>query len=392
MADYSISAFIRNDKPIKRNNKYPIYLRIRVYNRETKVPTNLDVAPSDWNAKRKEPKEQTLRSALVSKIIAIETFLNTCIASKTPISVFSVKQHLSESKPRRKTSFNGTFYDYYKAYLERMRPILNKSTIMAYMNTYNALKSYKPIIDISDIDLSFIEGFDKFLREVRGNGEGGRANKHKHLKTIILDMIKHDLLIKNPYPLFKTPKFGIKETYLEKFELELFQNLYTSLPKNGMLFHCLEMYLFACYCGLRLSDVVTLQWNHIDFDMGLIIKKQVKTKGEVKAPLFEKAKEILMRVLSSKNKIGSEDMVFGDYYYPYINKKLKVLAAMAGIKKHLTFHSSRHTFATLLVIDGVSIYKIQKFLGHKSVNMTERYLKFDLKVAQVNMEKIDTFS
>ena len=75
-----------------------------------------------------------------------------------------------------------------------------------------------------------------------------------------------------------------------------------------------------------------------------------------------------------------------------LNKKLKELAVMAGIKKHLTFHSSRHTFATLLVMDGVSIYKIQKFLGHKSVNMTERYLKFDLKVAQVNMEEIDTFS
>jgi hypothetical protein len=57
-----------------------------------------------------------------------------------------------------------------------------------------------------------------------------------------------------------------------------------------------------------------------------------------------------------------------------------------------TFHLARHTFATLLVMDGVSIYKIQKFLGHKSVNMTERYLKFDLKVAQVNMEEIDTFN
>ena len=99
-----------------------------------------------------------------------------------------------------------------------------------------------------------------------------------------------------------------------------------------------------------------------------------------------------MNILPNKGKIGSDDKVFGDYCYPYINKQLKVLAARAGIKKHLTFHSSRHTFATLLVMDGVSIYKIQKFLGHKSVNMTERYLKFDLKVAQVNMKKIDTFS
>ncbi len=69
-----------------------------------------------------------------------------------------------------------------------------------------------------------------------------------------------------------------------------------------------------------------------------------------------------------------------------------IFTCSLSLAQPITFHQSRHTFATLLVMDGVSIYKIQKFLGHKSVNMTERYLKFDLKVAQVNMEEIDTFS
>lgn len=392
MADYSISAFIRNDKPIKRNNKYPIYLRVRVYDRETKIPTNLDVAPSDWNANKKEPKERTLRLALVSKILAIETFLNTNIATNIPISIEAVRNHVSSSNPRTKSSSNGSFYDYYNAFVERMKASLSNGTIMAYQNTFNALKLFRKRIDIAEINLKLIEDFDTFLREVRGNEDGGRANKHKHLKTIILDMIKHELPVKNPYPLFKTPKCKIKETYLEKSEIELFRKLYKKLPKGDVLFKCLEMYLFACYCGLRLSDVVTLQWNHIDFDKGLIVKKQVKTKIEVKAPLFDRAREILIRVLPSKDKIGSEERVFGDALYPYINKKLKELAVLAGIKKHLTFHSSRHTFATLLVMDGVSIYKIQKFLGHKSVNMTERYLKFDLKVALVNKQEIDTFN
>lgn len=392
MADYSISAFIRTDKPIKRNNKYPIYLRVRVYDRETKLPTNLDVALANWNAKKKEPKERTLRMALFSKVLGIETFLNTSIATNVPISVDAVKRHVASVNPRVKASVNGSFYDYYLAFVERMKATLSASTIMAYQNTFNALKLYKKRMDVSEISLSFVEDFDIFLRDVRGNEDGGRANKHKHLKTIILDMIKHDMPVKNPYPLFKTPKCKIKETYLEKSEIEMFRKLYKKLPKDGVLFRCLEMYLFACYCGLRLSDVVTLQWNQIDFEKGLIIKKQVKTKHEVKAPIFERAKEILMRVLPCKSKIGSDERVFGEALYPYINKKLKELATMVGIKKHLTFHSSRHTFATLLVMDGVSIYKIQKFLGHKSVNMTERYLKFDLKVAQVNMEEIDTFS
>lgn len=56
------------------------------------------------------------------------------------------------------------------------------------------------------------------------------------------------------------------------------------------------------------------------------------------------------------------------------------------------FHSSRHTFATLLVMDNVDIYKISKYLGHKSVNMTERYLKYDLSIAKESAKDISTFS
>lgn len=392
MADYSVYPFIRNDKPLKRNHKYPIYLRVRIYDRETKVPTHLDVAPADWNDKKKEPKERTLRLALNSKVLAVETFLNGCIANNMPLSLEIVKNHLSSSNPRTRKSSNGTFYDYYLAFVERMKATLSQPTIMAYMIAYNALKAFRKAIDITDINLTLIEGFDVFLRDVKGNNDGGRANKHKNIKTVILDMIKHDLPVKNPYPLFKMPKCSVKETYLEKSEIELLRKLYVKLPKGSLLFRCLEMYLFACYCGLRLSDVVTLKWNNIDFEKGLIIKKQIKTRAEVKAPLFERARDLLLSVLPSKKKIGSEDVVFGDACYPYVNKQLKELARMAGIDKHLTFHTIRHTFATLLVMDGVSIYKIQKFLGHKSVSMTERYLKYDLKMAQVNMEEIDTFS
>lgn len=58
----------------------------------------------------------------------------------------------------------------------------------------------------------------------------------------------------------------------------------------------------------------------------------------------------------------------------------------------ITFHSSRHTFATLLVIDNVDIYKISKYLGHKSVNMTQRYLKYDLSIAKESAKDISTFS
>ncbi len=389
MTDYSISTCIRNDKPLKRNNKYPVYLRVRVYNRETKVPTNIEVDKNGWDVKRREPKEKSLKIVLSKKILGLESYLNNCIASDTELSIELVKDFFSTKK--HVTPKQDSFYDYYLAYVERRKKDLNKETIRVYMTTYNVLKAFKPKLRLSDINLSLIEGFDEYMRVMNGNADGGRYPKHKNLKTVLLDMQKHDIPVKNPYPLFKMPQPNVKEVYLDKEELDAFREMYVQLPEGTTLYKSLEMYLFSCYCGLRISDVVTLKWSEVDLENSLIVKTQVKTKEEVKAPIFEYTRAILLKKSKSGRLLGTDGYVFGDSCIQVINRRLKELADMAGIDKHITFHSSRHTFATLLVMDGVSIYKIQKFLGHKSVGMTERYLKYDLKMAQVNMEQIDTF-
>lgn len=389
MADYSISTCIRNDKPLKRNNKYPVYLRVRVYNRETKVPTNIEVDKNGWDIKRREPKDKSLKIVLSKKILGLESYLNNCMASDTELSIELVKDFFATKK--HVTPKQDSFYDYYLAYVERRKKDLNKETIRVYMTTYNVLKAFKPKLRLSDINLSLIEGFDEYMRVTNGNADGGRYPKHKNLKTVLLDMQKHDLPVKNPYPLFKMPQPNVKEVYLDKEELDAFRKMYVQLPEGTTLFKSLEMYLFSCYCGLRISDVVTLKWSEVDLENGLIVKTQVKTKEEVKAPIFEYTRALLLKKSNSGKLLGTDGYVFGDSCIQVINRRLKELAEMAGVDKHITFHSSRHTFATLLVMDGVSIYKIQKFLGHKSVGMTERYLKYDLKMAQVNMEQIDTF-
>lgn len=389
MTDYSISTCIRNDKPLKRNNKYPVYLRVRVYNRETKVPTNIEVDKNGWDVKRREPKEKSLKIVLSKKILGLESYLNNCIASDTELSIELVKDFFATKK--HVTPKQDSFYDYYLAYVERRKKDLNKETIRVYMTTYNVLKAFKPKLRLSDINLSLIEGFDEYMRVTNGNADGGRYPKHKNLKTVLLDMQKHDIPVKNPYPLFKMPQPNVKEVYLDKEELDAFRKMYVQLPEGTTLFKSLEMYLFSCYCGLRISDVVTLKWSEVDLENSLIVKTQVKTKEEVKAPIFEYTRALLLKKSNSGKLLGTDGYVFGDSCIQVINRRLKELAEMAGVDKHITFQMSRHTFATLLVMDGVSIYKIQKFLGHKSVGMTERYLKYDLKMAQVNMEQIDTF-
>ena len=390
MADYSISKCIRDDKPVKRNNRYPIYLRVRVFGKETKFPTNVEVEKDKWDVKRKEPKDKALAIQLNKKIADLEQHINRALADDQILTIELIKNFYKGKKKVRPE--NSSFYDYYLDFVKRKRNEgLNSETIRVYMTTYNVLKAYVADFLISDINLTFIEEFDDHMRDVNNNSNGGRNPKHKNLRTAILDMQKHDIQIKNPYQHFKIPQPNVKDVFLEKTELQLLRNLRPKLSHSSKSYKILQMFLFSCYSGLRFSDVLQLKWSHIDFENKLIIKVMQKTKTEVKAPIFPQARAVLLELSEGKKLLGTDAFVFKKYSHTTVGDEVKKLTKGVGIEKHITYHSSRHTFATLLVIEGIPIYTIQKFLGHKSVNTTERYLKFDLNIAKESASNIKTF-
>lgn len=93
------------------------------------------------------------------------------------------------------------------------------------MITHNVLKEFREDFKILDISLSFIEEFDDHMREVNGNSGGGRNPKRKNQRTVILDMLKHEIPIKNPYSWFKIPQANTKEVYLDHSEFEAMRKL-----------------------------------------------------------------------------------------------------------------------------------------------------------------------
>lgn len=391
MAEYSIISSIRKDKPIKRNGKYPIYLRIRVGIKETKVSTHLDVRKEQWDDKKKEPKDKALLILLNRRIMELELYIHRILVEGQELTIDVVKEFYSGEKKVKPE--NGSLYDYYLEFVERKRKEgLNPETIRVYMTTYNVLKEFKENIRISDISLPFIEKFDDHMREVNGNSAGGRNPKHKNLRTIILDMQKRNLSIDNPYKWFKIPSSEAKEIYLDKTELNTLIEYTEQFDKNSKEYQILKMYQFSCFCGLRFSDAMTLIWKDIDFENSIVRKTMIKTKTDVITPLFPMARNILMEWSKNGALLNSDTRVFYNYAEPTVNQTLRKHSKLAGINKHITYHSSRHTFATLLVVDGVDIYKISKYLGHKSVNMTQRYLKYDLSIARESARGIHTFS
>lgn len=131
-------------------------------------------------------------------------------------------------------------------------------------------------------------------------------------------------------------------------------------------------FLFSCFCGLRLSDVRALQWKKIIEDNGNIHLelRQKKTGRMLYLPLNKQAQAYLPRTRGS-----AEDGVFSLPCTATIDLQLKKWAQNAGINKNLTYHMSRHTFATMALTMGADLYTTSQLLGHADVETTQVYAK-----------------
>ncbi len=135
-----------------------------------------------------------------------------------------------------------------------------------------------------------------------------------------------------------------------------------------------ESALFSALTGLRHSDIMKLTWGEIIEDeqsgCSRLSLKQKKTKNLVEMPISTQARS-LCGTRREENKLVFEGLTPPSW----INRPLKKWVGAAGIKKHITFHCFRHTYATLQLASGTDIYTISKMLGHTNVRTTEIYTK-----------------
>jgi integrase len=146
--------------------------------------------------------------------------------------------------------------------------------------------------------------------------------------------------------------------------------------------------LFSALTGLRYGDIKNLTWGKIEKDNGnyQIRFRQQKTKGLVTLPISEQAYSLLGEPREPEAEVFPE-LIISSYY----NKYLLQWIARAGITKDVTFHSFRHTFATLQLTEGTDLFTVSKMLGHVNIKTTAIYAKVVDKLKQdaVNRIKLD---
>ena len=357
----------------KRLNKRGMALvQVEAYLNRKKMyfSTKIYLKPEQWDAKRKmvknHPNANVLNRMLYENIAAIEqTELGLWQQGK------SISLDLLKNSIDKPLSNGRSFLTFFKE--EIANSSLKESTRQNHLSTLELLQEFKKEVLFTDLTFEFVSSFDNYLQS-KGYHLNTIAKHMKHLKRYINVAINKEYMDIQKYAFrkYKIKSIEGSHTHLAPEELHKFENLqltgrYTRLQKTK------DAFLFCCYAGLRYSDFTNLtSANIVEFHQETwIIYKSVKTGMEVRLPLYllfeGKGIQILQRYKDDLNSF------FKLKDNSNINKELNILAGLAKIDKHVSFHTARHTNATLLLYNGANITTVQKLLGHKSLKTTQVY-------------------
>jgi len=334
--------------------------------RKVYFKTNIYLKPEHWDKQTSQvcnhPQANDLNTMLFEFVLHLQAIELSFWKRGIPVTLSLLKDAIKKDKP-----VNVTFPVFARIYVQESDR--KRSTKENLLTTVTVLQEFRPGIDFKDITYTFLRDFEVHLKE-KGNSVNTIAKHLRQLRTLVNEAINQGYIPSDAYPFrkYKIKQEKGRKEFLTPDELKRLENL----DVDKKLRHVLDAFLFCCYTGLRYSDFCQLTPENIIRVNGKrwLYFKSVKTDVEIRLPLhllFEgKALAVLERydIVTDFAKIGPNSEA---------NKYLAQLATLARIRKHITYHTARHTCATLLVHQGVPITTVQKLLGHTSVRTTEVY-------------------
>ncbi len=244
----------------------------------------------------------------------------------------------------------------------------SQSFANSVQNVINWLNDYGKKVTLHSLTPEDIISWCDYMRE-GGLGQNTIHTLFATLRTIVNSAIREGYIEHSPFArLDITAKPKKKESEREYLTMEEVRALCQTPCNNDEV---KRAFLFSCFCGLRLSDIRSLDWSQIkqSGEGWQVEKRQKKTDKVAYIPLSENA----IAFLPKRKKEGR---VFDlPQHLASISQFLGRWVEAAGIKKHITFHCARHTCATLLITYGADIYTVSSLLGHSSVQVTQIYAK-----------------
>ena len=378
---FSVLCYARKREQGK-NKQYPIMVRITVDGEQVQFNSQLMVDKKMWSDNGVVGCNATAVH-LRTQIEKIKTDI-TRIYEKE----IENKRHPSPLKLKNiylgiETKTNTLLTIFKKMNEEKFKEVgtsLSLNTYKKYDLTYRRLEEFIPVkfkkenykdIPLTEINEEFIIGFRNFLRVDKKVGHNATSKMMQLFKKAITRARNAGMLQSNPF-LQPITFVQVDKGFLTMEELQAVMNKEIGIER---LEKVRDVFVFSCWTGLAYIDVYTLKDENIQKYLDgnyWIISKRHKTGIPINVRLLDIPLKILKKYKGKQPDHRALPMPSNQK----MNSYLKELADICGIRKNLTYHIARHTFATTVTLtNGVSMESVSKMLGHTNIRTTQIYAK-----------------
>ncbi|MDL5514610.1 site-specific integrase [Arenibacter sp. M-2] len=376
-----------------------IYARVTVDGKRAEFNLNRELPVSLWDEKRKRGK------GFSKYVISLNKYMDQVFTGLHEAHRQLLQEEVDITSAGIKARYLGeddrgkSLLDLISYHNTSMISVLRKGTMKNYYSTERCIKEFlKEKMGVEDIPLKklnygFIVDFEQYIRKYKPATRMGCTNngamKHmERLKKMSRLAVKLEWLEKDPFINYKLRFEKTERQFLTERELQLIEETTFKVPSTQ---HVKDLFIFACYTGLSFIDVSELKIDHLVKGMDgndWLYTKRTKTDEPLKIPLLPKAMEIIDKYKSNASLLENGRLL-PIYSNQMINRTLRDIANVCGIRKKVTFHVARHTFATAITLsNGVPIETVSKLLGHTKLSTTQIYARVVEKKVGEDMQNL----
>lgn len=398
---FSLLFYIRRDKLNKRGEA-PVFMRLTINGERADASIKRFIEPHAWNSAKGKANEKCrggkdlnlYLDAISANILQIQRDFE--LDKKEVSAQIILNRYLGKDQSDRHT-----LMEVFHAHNQKCRALIGinfaPDTVLRYETCLRLIEEFmrntykKEDCYLEEVTKQFVEEFEFYLKTVRKCCHNTTTKYLANFKKIVRIALANGWMKRDPFAQIRFHLDEVEREFLEKQELKTLLSKNISVPRLAQI---RDIFCFCCFTGLAFSDVKQLKSEHLVTDINGMVwirKTRQKTKNMCNIPLLDEANKILDRYKDHPY-CQTQGVLLPVCSNQKMNMYLKELADICGIRKNLSTHCARHTFATLTLASGATIDNVAKMLGHANVNMTRHYAKVldssimrDMQIVAANM-------
>ena len=362
------TAFYLRSNYVNKDGKVPVMLRIYLNNERLSLgSTGIAILRSQWDSKKERVKGRSTEAlSLNLELDNIQNGLQNIFRRMELGDYLSLERIKMEFLGKKEDI--GTIMELFDRH------------ITAFLKS----KYSRTDLKLSELTYVVLHDFDLYLRTKVGQAPNTATKTLKTFKTITLFGGKLGILHHDPFVNLRFHMEPVDRGFLTDEEILRVANKDLGIQRLELV---RDIFIFSCFTGLAYIDVANLTPDHIVTmdDKRWIMTKRQKTSVETNVLLLDIPRAIIAKY---SHKTYRDGKLFPVLTNQKTNSYLKEIADLCGIKKKLTFHLARHTFATMSLSKGVPIESVSKMLGHTNIRTTQIYARITNKKIEHDMEQL----